>query len=408
MKKKIIVIIVALCIIAAYTPEYSRAAISPHFIAINDTLLPFNDDTMPYVGEGSILVPYNILSMVDIWAIISAGFDQVQLHKGSKRVYFTIDENIIMDQDGNTLNWPSPQRIRGRYYVPLHQICAYFDLAYELIEVGRDVIPNTQIWLIRIITNASLSRSEFIAMYRNDMVSAYNEYYRLSPSQPPGFEPPVEEEEPPPDYSGVTIHLSFYDISAGGAESILDILESDAASGYPSCFFINSGDIIKNPGFIRMLYGAGYMIGIWLDKGTYEEYLATSALLYEAAKIKTVLVSAGDAEETAIRTANAHGLIYWGDLRRIEIEDDAQDGDEAEPVDSNAAVDEDDEAALESTLMATLPTNDGERGNLMQDCSEVTATILPEVLLVLQLYNYSVQKITETVPTVVRDEGVGK
>ena len=229
MRKMNVAIIIALCLSIAFIPTVSHAAVSPHFVAVNDTLLTFSDSTMPYVSGGVILVPYEILSIVGIWSLSSAGFDYVQLYRGSTQVNFYAERGVTEDQYGNVLAWPTTQRARGKFYVPLIQVCDYFGMSCEIIEVGRDVIPNRQIWLIRIISGAALSSSDFIARYRSEMLSAYNEYYGFSqPASPTPSEaspsPPVEE--PPPDYSDVTVYLSFNDVTAGGAGGVLEMLDA--------------------------------------------------------------------------------------------------------------------------------------------------------------------------------------
>ena len=408
MKKKIAVVIVALCLMAAIIPTVSRAEISPHFIAVNDTLLPFNDNTMPYVSGGLILVPYNILSMAGVWSAVSENLDQVKLYRGNLQVDFFAARGVTQDRYGNSLDWPAAMRIGTGFYVPLHQVCEYFSLRYELIEVGRSVIPNRQIWVVRIISGAALSSSDFVTQYRNNMIAAYNDYYASLSSSSPGDTSQPPEEETPPNYSDITIYLSFSDITAGSADRVLDLLDAGATSGYPSCFFVSEDDIVKNPGLIRKISAGGHTVGICLAEGTYEEYVKVSALLFEAAKIKTVLVTvcppetpaeensdddetpvdmvsddneeapanelSDPAVEAAIATADEYGLVYCGISWNFGYEESNEEADVTE----------------------NFPTNSGERWNLMFTCSESTASALPNVLTFLRVYDYSVSGIVET------------
>ena len=401
MKKKIAITVAALCLMAAFMTVTSDAAISPHFMAVNDTLLPFSDSTMPYVSGGLILVPYGILAMAGVRSTASDDLEMVRLYISDLQADFFPSRGATEDGYGNSLGWPSSMKIGGSLYVPLYQVCEYFGIRFELIEVGRNVIPDKQIWVVRIISEASLTSSGFVNRYRNSMLNAYNEYYAAQPQASPtgGGEEPAE---PPPDYSGVTVYLSFSGISSGSAEPILDLLSAGSVSGYPSCFFVSRSDIEENPGLVRRISAGGHAVGIYLDEGAPEEYLETSALLYEAAKIKTVLISApapdlseedapdadgelSDSEEpaaappetaadAAAATANECGLIYWGVSWDVAHEEE---------------IDED-------RLADILPTGSGERWNLAFDCSERTASILPGILAYLRTYNYTVSFINET------------
>ena len=372
MKKKTAIIIITLCLTWALMPSVSRAAVSPHFMAVNDTLLPFDGETMPFVSGGVILVPYTILPMAGVWSVSSGDLEQVRLYRGARQVDFFAGQGVTEDQHGDALDWPSARKVGGKLYVPLHQVCEYFNLDYELIEVGRSVIPNRQIWVVRIISGTALTSFDFVDQYRGDMVSAYYEYYSPPPPGETDSGPPADETLP--GYGDITVYLSFRDISAGSAERILYLLDAGAAPGLPACFFVSADDIMENPGLIRKISGSGHAIGIWLESGAYEEYLYVSALLFEAAKVKAVLVSADEAEDAAIETAEAHGLLYWG----------ASQGDNTS----------------ESAVTDSIPTVSGERWSLRLDCSEDTASLLTGVLLFLRIYDYAVERVSETVAPV--------
>jgi len=182
-------------------------------------------------------------------------------------------------------------------------------------------------------------------------------------------------EEPPPDFSDVTIHLNFYDVSEESATGILNMLDIQADYGYRSCFFVNTGDIRDNPGLIREISGSGHAIGILLLKGTYEEYLEASALLFEAAKVKTVLVSTDVLIQTDRSVATENGLLLWESAQSL-VDPEAQSVD---------------------MITAAIPQERGARQNLMFSCSENTASILPGIISYLWENNYVIEGITETV-----------
>ena len=376
--------LVALTIAVAYMPENSQAAVTPYFVAINDTLLPFRDDTMPFVSGGEIFISDKVFDFegLGVWAISSDDLEFVRLYRGvSRYVDFYTARGVTEDQDGNTLFWPPARRVGSRFYLPLRQVCDYFGLTFQTTAISRDIIPEQQMYVVRIITTEPFINGEtFVGMNRNAIRSAYNEYFApaLPPSPPPtggAVSPPPPTEEPPPSFSDVTIHLSFYDISAGSAGGILDLLDIQAASGYHSGFFVSAADITEDPDLIRRVSGSGHTIGIWLSEGTFAEYLETSALLFEAAKVRTVLVSASEAEEAAIETAAANGLLFWESAHSL--------------VDYNML--------SVTAVTATIPQESGARRNLMFSCSENAASVLPGVYSFLRVNEYRVMRITETV-----------
>ena len=382
MKKRILAMIVVICIAAALTPITSRAAVTPYFIAVNDVLLPFNDDTMPYVTGGEIFVPRRIFEGVGVFSVASEELERVRIYTGASRyVDFYTARSLVEDQDGNVLPWPAARRVGSRFYVPLRQVCDFFGLTYEEVEVSRDIISQEQMWLIRIRQREGASGFNgptFVVMNRSAIRNAYNEYHALpppTPAAPPDVAlPSPPTVEPPPKYNDVTIHHSFYNISAGGTNVILELLDASAAPDYRFCFFVSADDIIKDAGLIRRISGSGHTIGIWLTEGTYNEYLRTSALLYEAAKIKTLLVSADSETEHAFMKAGEHGVIFWETSQSLIYDD-------------TFSVD---------AVTAMLPQESGARLNLIASCLENTALMLSGILLFLRQNEYSVMGITET------------
>lgn len=377
-------IIIILNLFPVFIPIVSQAAISPYyFMASNDALLSFTIDTMPYISSGEILVPIKVLENLGVFAASSNEREFLRLYRGFKKyVDFSISDGIIRDMDENRMNWPSAQIVSRRFYVPLRQICEYFNLTYEILEVPRDIIENEQMWLIRIISSARLNGSTFVSLNKNALRKAYNEYYTQPPTPPPpsiGATPtPTPVIEPPPDFSSVTIHLSFYDLSEESVSGILDLLDIQASLGYQSCFFVKADDIRENPGLIRRISGAGHAIGILLTEGTYEEYLEASALLFEAAKVRTVLVTADVSILTDKTIMEKNSLILW---------------------DSSQCIVEYNERTLEE-ITATIPQERNARRNLLFSCSDKETSILPGIISFLRENKYNIERITETVEPV--------
>jgi hypothetical protein len=157
------------------------------------------------------------------------------------------------------------------------------------------------------------------------------------------------------------------------------VLDSQVASGHQACFFVSADDIINNQDIIRRISGSGHIAGIWLTEGTYDEYLEISALLFEAAKIRTVLVSADESTEEAIQTAEEHGLVFWGGSQNLAGYD----------------------TLTVTGAIAMLPTEERTRAKLMFSCTENTALVLTGLYAHLRVNEYMVEGITETVEPIV-------
>jgi len=383
LKKTIPAAIIALLIAAVLAPGVSQAATAPYFVALNDTLLPFSDDTSPIVSGGELFIHDRVLEGLGVFAIGSDDLGFVRLYRGTRYVDFYVARGTTQDQNGNTLFWPAPRRVGGKLYVPLRHVTEYMGLTYQVIDIPLDIIPDQQTQLVRIVSEALFNGQTLVGMNRNAIKAAYNDYF--SPAQPPS--PPIGEPaeptptpEPAPTYEDVTIHLSFFDISAGSAEAILDLLDIQAERGFHSCFFVSRRDIAENPGIIRRISGSGHTIGLWLEEGTYMEYLEASGVLFEAAKAKTVIVSAGGAAEATAAMAGGYGLIFWETAQSLV----------------------DYENQTLKAITEEIPRESGARRNLLFSCSENAASALPEVYSFLVANEFSVMRISETVEPVMQ------
>ena len=378
MKKKAIAIFAALCLMAVLSLQMSKAAISYHFLAVNDSLLPFRDDMMPYISGDRILVPHHIFAGAEVWSVESRGFEEVRLYSGTRQVDFFVESGITQNQFGAELPWPSPMIIGNKFYVPLHQVCEYFGLDYELIEVGRSVIPGRQIWIIRIVSEARLSSSEFVNRYRNELLASYEEYF---PPPSTDVSSPPETPEQLPEYTDVTIYLSFYGITPY-TEQILGMLGTSFQYGYRAIFYASASDIQNSPGIIRKIAGTGHSIGIWLEEGSYDEYLEASAVLFEAAKARTVLVASDSAD--AMETAESHGLVYHS--ADLSIGGETPGTPTSLPPSPTTA----------AAVTNSLPTTPNQSRHIRFACTETTIPILQGLLSHLYTYNYTLAITNET------------
>ena len=395
--KKAILAVVAVCLMILLLPLASRAAVAPYFVAVNDKLLPFSEDTMPFISGGEVFVPYKVFSEAKIWSLTSG--ERVRLIQNPKWLDFKTDQEITMDQDGNTINCSPAIKVGKQFYLPLNQMCDFFNLSSEIKNIPRDIIPDEQMSVLRIWSNSIkvFNTESFMGVNRIALKSAYDKYYAppVETSTPPPVSPtitpptgnpgnpyppylptvpPPPPPPPPPTYEDVTIYLSFYGIEPIIAQRVLDILNAPSAHGCASCFYFTAAEIARYPDLVRKISGSGHAVGIWMEAGSFEEYLEASALLFEAAKIKTVLVSSDETDITAIHTADLQGLIFWG---------------------ASMSFDDDGDYDRDS-MIAALPKERGEIFTIRFACTGETVSALPYLLSYLRENKYTLAKITET------------
>ena len=396
--KKAIILLLAVSVIAALVPMGSRAAVTPAFMAVNDTILPFNESTMPLFIGGDVFVPPAMFSAFGIWEFPNVSNEFVRVYRGDRGVDFWIAEGIVEDLRGNTLNWPNARRIGNRFYVPLAYIASFFALTWDVIEIREDIIPGGETRMIRVKDGRAVFNGPTLVGYNATLIrNMHNAFFRPQPPLGPGgnivADPPLppQQEEPPPTFENVTIYLSFIDLNNGDPRRVLDIFDADVLPDYRAAFFVTSSDIINNPGLIRRIHGSGHTVGIWLEHGTLDEYKQTSELLFEAAKVRTILVSAFETNIPARHMANEAGLIFFDATFCFALAEEFSEYAEAPETPEMPKV-------SEEAIIYTLPTTDGTRAKYRFAFCEELDLILPGILAFLDMYEYSVERITETTP----------
>ena len=410
-KKKTIILLLIISIIAASVPMASQAAVTPAFMAVNDTVLPFNESTMPIHVGGEVFVPSAMFSAFGIWEFPNVASEFVRVYRGDWGVDFWIAEGRVVDLSGNALNWPNARRIGNRFYVPLAQVTAFFGLQWDVIEIREDIIPGGEIRMFRITDDRAVFNGPTLVGYNATLIrNMYNAFFRPRPPVGPGGNviddpPPPEEEEPPTTFENVTIYLSFVDLKNGDLERVLNIFDADVLPNYRAAFFVTARDIIQSPDLIRRIHGSGHTIGIWLEYGTLYEYNQVSRLLFEAAKVRTILVSALETNTTARLMANRAELIFWDATfcfvpppENADILETSETSEASGTLETPGLVEIPE--ITEEAIIYTLPTEDGVRAKYRFAFCEELDSILPGVLAILDMYEYSVERITETTPPI--------
>lgn len=267
------------------------------FTAVNNTLEPLDNNTMPIIIGSLLYIPCAFFSSEELGVNYISSGNQVMLYYGSKFLIFDTELATVVDQNKNQYNIPALKK-NGRIYVPVDEVCELFGLTYQVI--SGNPAPVVRFYKSSIYSN----ENNFITLNKTKMQTYYDDYVGkgAEPSAAP-VSPAVQT------FEHVTVFLSFYDLAPNNFEAILNALDMYR---YKCTFFVSSDEIAADADLLRRAAGAGHTIGIWLEEGTYDEYQDASALLFEAAKIPSVIICAGgNVRKTAEETAKEEGLVFW-------------------------------------------------------------------------------------------------
>jgi hypothetical protein len=303
MKKSLIpalcAVTLCVCMLARAVLPASAAAMVC-FTAVNDTLLPLEDRSMPAAYDGMTFVPVTIFRYMDMYTGFDAESNRYYVYKGVLRLNIHLNNNsTITDADGNDYPGYRARSIGGLLYLPLELLCYYFGLTYT-------IIPNSPLNLLRIKSPDTVFNDvSFVGLNKSDMQTYYNEYMESKNPTPPtdaSAPPPPTETE---NYRDSTIYISILGADSEYTKQILDLL---ARHGVYACFYLTQNEIRQNPALVREIAGRGHIIGLSLESP--EEYGAAAELLFDAAKLVTPIVTS-IGENAELRGAlSERGLAY--------------------------------------------------------------------------------------------------
>lgn len=346
-----------------------KAADPVYFTGIDSRLLKLSGPMPKYVGD-TLYLPYTTFSTgeLGIYAAPSTNLNTILIYSSAtKSLKFDVATGITYDQDGTTI-YRAAVASNGTVYLPAKFVCDYFGLLLSVVQASPAPI-------VRIKTTPyAVNDATFIGLYKNDMQAYYDAYFSSdsSTSAPTSSDPSGD-----PTYERVTLYLSFYSFTQGKMKSLLDAMDS---TPYKCLLLVTADEIAANADQLRRAVCSGHTIGIWLNSGEYDEYQTASSLLFEAAKVKTKLVSSGgDIRKAAEKMTAANSLIYWQPTRFY---------DESAKVSLTA-------------ITSRLSVVSGSRESLCFAFTDKTASVIRSTLSYLSQKKYTIRRITETsTPTV--------
>lgn len=300
MKKRIFAIALCLCLLAASLPVDAMADNPVSFISINDTLPPELINCYTYYG-GAIYVPAWIFAAYGfgIYFSYSAETNTAALYSGNAQLNFNMSTGRTYDNNGNEYTL-SGIMLGGTVYVPLSYASSFFgSFSYSTMSTQYGTVLRIK------DSRVVLSDPDFLAPAMSLLKQYYN-YYNQSPDDGGSEGDTGSGGEETDLLGGTDILVAFTGLPS---DEGLDILDN---YGIKACFFLTAEQVKSDPDRVRRLAGEGHRLGVLWDGDGMESFERTAALIFEAARVSTVLVASSKAlAESCDAMAGENSLVHF-------------------------------------------------------------------------------------------------
>ena len=291
--KRALCLALALLLLTSLVLGHADAADTVYFTAVNDQLLPLNDETMPFWSGGLLYVPSTALDGNDLGIFYSRSRDR------STAVLYRQRSVITFDLVAGTIDTNSGQSFTGSaiargdaVFLPLDVICRFFNLEYSYTRISYG-------YLVRIKNeNVVLSDATFIDAASAPMAQRYTRYERAKAPEPDEPSQPSEGTNTQ-DTAQRTVYLVIESTDVARTEQALAYLPSGRAA------FLFAPDRLRgSDNLLRRLAAGGGAIVLRVDASSdadaaLAQITESNRMLWNAANVKTRLVRLeGASEET--------------------------------------------------------------------------------------------------------------
>lgn len=299
--KRLLCLLLAVVLLAGFVPPSTDAAGTVVFTAVNDTLLPLADETMPFSAGGVLYVASMAFDGTDLGIFYSRSRDKntAVLYKKRSVIIFDLAAGTIETNSGESFSGAAI--VRGDVvFLPVDVMCRYFGFEYSYTRVSYG-------YLLRIKSDTVvLSDDVFIDAATAPMAQRYNRYgntpeqAEAAPEAPPA---------PPPPAPDTTQRTAYLVVASTDPEKTAPLLER-FSGGCVTCLFAPDGFDGADELLRRLASGEG-TIALRADasagaESAVEQIEAGNRALWAAANTKTRLVWLdGASDETARRVAAA-------------------------------------------------------------------------------------------------------
>ncbi len=234
--------------------------------AVNDSILPLSDSTMPARLGGEIYVPYSVFSQLGVSASTSDGV--LDLSANGETLSFSPAEGYVYDQNLNSYSTPA-YSMNGTTYVPVKLCCGKFGLSYSTLAVAGETV-------LRVTDGSASSDSAFAAAKAGTIENTINSYKGISSSNGNSSngnssnsgttakpdEPPIPTVEEKPTRKPARVYLTFYGTPDKNTAAILDTLSE---TGRTAAFFLPTESAAWSDDTVRRIAAEGHTLALLLD-----------------------------------------------------------------------------------------------------------------------------------------------
>nr|MBQ4317871.1 polysaccharide deacetylase [Clostridia bacterium] len=367
------------------------------FTAVNDTIRPLSESTLPVMRNGTLYLPYTVFGDPSLGIYYSYNRDYYTLTFYNKTGTLTFD--VL-----NYLAYDSVQQYDYRViyrndtmYVPAAFVSSYFGVTYTYMNAAPAPI-------VRLVTSSTVSTYDFKNNNRDRMNELYGIYIGktepVEPTENPNIQPPEPSGRPgssgstdpiEPENEVKVAYITFDDGPNKYTSGLLDVLDE---YDMKATFFTAGYRMAEYSDVLRRIVGSGHAVGLHTYTHNSEEmYVSVESVLGEFERtneavdavtgIKTRIVRFpwGSAYESI--TQEMRDAVIDSGYRYWDWNVDALDFESAN------------ESELARNVIEGLKKVEGNAVILMHD-TEKTVKALPEILRYLRDNDYITRTITQS------------
>lgn len=297
MKRRAAVVLLAVLMALGLSTLSAAAGRSVYFLAVNDTVLPLSDETMPFWENGYLYIPSTIFAG-DVYKELEIGYIPNQsrqllvLYTAGKSLHFPLGEAYAQDTSGNSY-YPGAVERNGIAFVPAALVAEFFDLSYSVTSVTGSgaVSSEDRGWLVWLRQGSyNLTAAQFADAAVPQMRARYDQYVKSKETQ--SEEVPTVPEETEESFPGKSVYLCLEASDGAQVEAVLDVLD---AQGARAAFYCTEEFLNEEGGLLRRMAATGQTIGILADgEAPLEQVRRGNEALYAATCGKTRMVYCKD------------------------------------------------------------------------------------------------------------------
>lgn len=271
--KKILAALLALALVFTLVRQEGTAVLeNVYFTAVNDKLMPLNDETMPFWSNNTLYICHTAFDRtdLDVHYIRNYSMGLAVLYTSKMGLYFDLAGRTVYDKNNVPYNGSAIEK-NGYVFFPIDLVCRYFGLSWSQSDTAT--VP-----LIRIKSEtAVLDDASFISAAATMMAGRYAEYEKnVNTSQQEEDKKPPKQPEKDPIEELPPIHAAdgqkvYLVLSGKTEEAVRDAMRTLGDNG---ATFLLTVQQMENGDLVRALLGSGHSVALLVRSSTESEILS--------------------------------------------------------------------------------------------------------------------------------------